>query len=162
ATMLTGLDPSVHGCLPFPSAPPLAENYVTLPEVLAAAGFRTAAFTGGGYVSASFGFQQGFQSFRSYGHRFEDNLPAVRGWLTANAEQRFFLFLHGFNVHGPYDPPPPYDTMFSDGHRVVRQVGPLRADQPRPPADELQFVISQYDGEIRWVDSLVGELLAEL
>jgi arylsulfatase A-like enzyme len=83
-----------------------------LAEALEREDYLTAAFTGGGYVSSSLGFDQGFHVFESHGSRLEDNLPALLRWIEAHAESRFFLFLHHFNVHRPYEPPQDFLRRF--------------------------------------------------
>jgi arylsulfatase A-like enzyme len=105
-SLLTGLYPD-RRLLRYDLHPCTIRGDVTmLAEDLEQAGYLTAAFTGGGYVSAALGFDQGFHVFESHGTRLEDNLPAVLEWLGQHARSRFFLFLHHFNVHRPYDPPP--------------------------------------------------------
>jgi len=162
ATMLTGLDPLVHGALRYPHAMQLPTAYSTLAEILSAQGFRTAAFTGGGYVSPAFGLTQGFEVFSTRGRHFEANLPDALQWVRSHRKERFFLFLHGYNVHKPYKPPPPYDTLFSDGYNGGYDTEDFQPDRPRPSAEDLRFVISQYDGEIRYVDDQLRYFFAQL
>ena len=87
-------------------------------------------------------------------------------WLERNRESQFLLFLHYFDVHYDFVPPPPYDEMFRDA-------GPPRDDLDREfisnpqisatmPEADLRYVISQYDGEIGWVDHNIGRVLAKL
>ena len=56
------------------------------------------------------------------------NRPALL-WLEQHAAKPFFLFLHYFDPHQPYDPPSPYLSLY--------------ADEP-------------YAGEIAYVDSCIG------
>ncbi len=162
ATMFTGLDPLVHGALRYPHATRLPNAYSTLAEILSAQGFRTAAFTGGGYVSPAFGLTQGFQVFSTRGRHFEANLPDALQWVRLNRNERFFLFLHGYNVHKPYKPPPPYNTLFSEGYKGGYDTENFQPDKPRPSAEDLRFVISQYDGEIRYADDQLRHFFGEL
>jgi hypothetical protein len=85
----TGLDPAAHRLVAFPDAGRLGGEYVTLAETLRAAGFRTAAFTGGGFMSPQHGFEDGFERFTSRGRHFETKLGDVRDWIErAVAEGR--------------------------------------------------------------------------
>ncbi|PYX36421.1 MAG: hypothetical protein DMG81_16040, partial [Acidobacteria bacterium] len=55
-------------------------------------------------------------------------------WLTKNHPSPFFLWVHLYDPHAPYDPPPPYDTRFKD----------------------------PYDGEVAYADASLGKLFAYL
>lgn len=114
-SMFTGLYPGEHGVYP-PSAV-LSERIETLPQILARSGFRTAGFTEGGYVSAHFGFDRGFEVFSdSVDHIPKDVEKTFRRGLdfldSVGSEDRFFLFLHTYTVHDPYDPPEPFRSVF--------------------------------------------------
>jgi arylsulfatase A-like enzyme len=61
ASILTSLHPSQHGATT--KRRPLSRHTRTLAEELRAAGYETAAFTGGAFVSSAFGFDQGFDTF---------------------------------------------------------------------------------------------------
>ena len=78
-------------------------------------------------------------------------------WIEANRARPFFLFVHYFDVHWDYDPPPPYDTMFDADYQ-----GPdLRPFLDNPaihagmPKRHLDHLIALYDGEIRFTDEMV-------
>lgn len=76
------------------------------------AGYLTAGFTGGGFVSATFGFSEGFDSYYSYPHsrgkkhgcsadRFDgaEVLRRTKKWLQQNGNRPFFLFVHTYDAH---------------------------------------------------------------
>jgi arylsulfatase A-like enzyme len=161
-TMLTGVDPPIHGAHGYPKPRRSDRGIPTLAEILRRRGFETAAFTGGGYIAATFGFNRGFQKFISKGRHFTHSVDLVRRWVRARRDQPFFLFFHGYDVHRPYKPLARYARLFSDGYTGNFRVAALRSDQPRPSEADLRFTISQYDAEIRAVDDLLGELLADL
>lgn len=103
ASLFTGLYPSAHGAIAVDRR--LPAGFVTLAELLRQHGYRTAAFTSGGYVTSAFGLNQGFDVFDSRtetGH-FVDRVPLAEQWL-AGADAPFFLFVHGYDVHSPYSP----------------------------------------------------------
>ena len=56
-------------------------------------------------------------------------------WLDAHAKKPFFLFLHYYDAHAPYHPPPPFDKTF--------------ADDP-------------YAGGIAYIDSWIGQVIDHL
>ncbi len=90
----------------------LSEEELTLAEVLSARGFATGASTDGGFVSARFGFGQGFDSYQEpdVGQKGKDGTNPTEGIVQVNrralqwldqvpAEEPFFLFLHYYDVH---------------------------------------------------------------
>ena len=88
----------------------------TLARVLSTYGYATAAFTGGGHVVAPFGFDEGFDTFRSvpvgtFGS-LQDTVPSARAWMRAQAGP-WFAFVHGYDAHSPYAPPDPWTHLFT-------------------------------------------------
>ncbi|HKX45255.1 MAG TPA: sulfatase, partial [Planctomycetota bacterium] len=146
----------------------------TLAELLGRAGFRTVAFTGGGNVSAAFGFGRGFERYvedpRGFAHAFD----AVELWLREHAGERFFLFLHSYDVHAPYDPPPPFDSVFypdyagpltgRETRALLRSLAPRGEHASSAPARRLdeedeRKLVALYDGGILYADQFVGRLV---
>lgn len=99
----------------------------SLASLLKAAGYTTAAFTGGGFLRESFGFDHGFDEFvgispegrSTRGMKSLDLvLPRVHDWLDRRPQDRpFFLFVHGYDPHCPYWPPEPYRGSYSNWYR---------------------------------------------
>lgn len=149
----------------------------TIPTVagaFAAQGWLSAAFITHIYVSSLFGLDSGFQEFRelsidwNYGegnqlHADEVN-EYVEPWLSQHTQQRFLLYVHYFDPHWNYDPPPPFNTRFID---PAYQGPPLdgaayllrnrKLDQPLS-GENLRHVEGLYDGEIAFTDQQLGEL----
>jgi choline-sulfatase len=147
ASILTGLYPSRLGVRDNAAAP-LPDSAMTLAETLRDAGFRTGAFVGAFVLDRAYGFSQGFETFDADFGRFESGLKqqAQRSaravveraihWLEQTpASQRVFLWVHLYDPHTPYAPPPQY----------------LR-----------RFARSPYDGEIAYVDTWLGRLFEAL
>lgn len=123
-SMLTGTYPPTHG-VRLNNGDRLVASNVTLAETLRAAGFQTAAFVGAFPLDPRFGLDQGFDAYdcpfthSSLGSNGsvrtaeQVNRPALL-WLDKHAEQPFFLFLHYFDAHEPYAPPPSFATRWSD------------------------------------------------
>jgi arylsulfatase A-like enzyme/Flp pilus assembly protein TadD len=146
SSMMTGTYPPTHG-VRLNNGEALAASNVTLAEVLKDAGYRTGAFVGGFPLDPGFGLSQGFET---YDARFtkksetsttvaertapEVAAPAV-AWLEQHAREPFFLFVHFFDAHLPYQPPPELASAF--------------ADDP-------------YSGELAYVDASIGRLLDRL
>lgn len=174
-TMFTSLYPSVHGIemwLSTGAAPVLHPGVDTLAEQFKAAGYKTVAFTGGGHVHASRGFDQGFDIYKHGGpvHR-------ALGWLRNHGrKEKFFMFFHTYIVHDPYVHPPEFvdrfDALYQGPLRQV--VGELNAKQgaweararrfwgavdPKDPAT-VQFVKNLYEAGIYRMDKTnLGALL---
>jgi arylsulfatase A-like enzyme/Tfp pilus assembly protein PilF len=143
ATLFTGLDPPRHG-LRSNGASRLPDDLPTLAERLRAAGFATAGIVGAVILEAHYGFDRGFEHFddrmesRDSGpvtgldaRRADAVIEAALGWLSG-APSRFFLWVHLYDPHAPYDAP-----------------GRLRGLLARSP----------YDAEVSFVDEQVGRLV---
>ena len=144
-TMFTGLQPSAHGVKT--GFEVLPQEISTLAEMLRPAGITTAAFTENGFISASLGFARGFDSFRedtsSYEGAVERTFAGAAAWLERHRDERFFLFVHTYQVHSPFTPPERYAALFEQPERLPRTV-------------------ALYDREIRFVDDELRRLLASL
>ncbi len=159
ASMLTGLYPSEHGIVGVAGRPMLPPSLPTLATVLRGHGYRTAAFTGGANLSAHFGYDRGFDVYRSPGRRFENSHPEVRAWLGENPEP-FFLFLHGFDVHRPYRSLPADREAL--GLTGARARGMQRLCRQRALPSALAPHIAEYDAAIHRADRSLGALFGVL
>jgi arylsulfatase A-like enzyme len=135
-SLFTGLLPPGHGVRDNADEA-LAARHTTLAEVLHDRGFRTGAFVGSIVVGPERGLAQGFDRYSGVGSARPDRSPAEdpgqspagsRGrqrradavvtdairWLDDVAGSRFFLWAHLYDPHGPYDPPEPYRSTYSD------------------------------------------------
>jgi arylsulfatase A-like enzyme len=150
---------------------------------LEAAGFLTAAFTEGAFVSRRYGFELGFQEFREHEGSVpflldapRENQKAERGiqktfrwakeWLDQTSrERRFFLLVHTYEAHVPYR-----RRTFAEGMPRGR-LGPtfeaasaveVKRAERTPDQTELEYIRALYDGGVAACDQAVGDLLAEL
>jgi len=135
-SMLTGLDAFHHGVNHRTRVPAEME---LLPELLAAAGYRTAAVTGGGYLDPGFGLHQGFASYRYYPERageaeLEHSLRTALAWLRAGPREPWFLFFHTYEPHYPYHARQPFLDRLAGG------------STPPDPAD-LSYVSTGLDAD---------------
>jgi arylsulfatase A-like enzyme len=138
----------------------------SLVEDLTAAGIRTAAFTEGGYFTASFGFDRGFGEFHEehylFGGTIERTVGAALTWLAARDERPFFLLVHSYEAHLPYlrttfaadlEPARFGEQFTEEAHEAVSS-GALALT----PA-ELERLEALYDGGVQACDREVGRLL---
>ncbi len=119
-SLFTGQFPQRHGLVE--NGDRVQPGY-TLASVLADNGYETAGFTGGGYLRESFGLDKGFATYRARGgplarfkRTFETSIPHALEWLDDAPTEPFFLFLHGYDPHCPYEAPEAALRRFS---RVV-------------------------------------------
>ena len=151
ATILTGTYPQFHQVNDF--GVPLAADLPYAPDIFRANGYHTAAFVGSLVLDpetrSAPGFERGFDFYDAGFHRRregEDRYEAIerRGgevigrtleWLTNHHEGPFFIWVHLYDAHDPYDPPEPFKTRYAS---------------------------APYDGEIAYVDAAVGKFLSWL
>jgi arylsulfatase A-like enzyme len=175
-TMLTGLPPEGHGVVR--SFMRLPSRTVTLAEVFRDAGYATAGFVSAPYLAAEYGFFRGFDTYDDWsagGISHESSwkttsspvlLRLVDRWLSAWSNRKtrrpFFLFVHMFDVHSDYTPPPPFNTLFDPGYRGwvdgVGVIGDTRFGPGTKPRD-LAHLVALYDGGIRFTDLYLGKIL---
>ena len=91
---------------------------------------------------------------------------AAHGWLDGSTmEAPFFAFVHLWDVHFDFVPPAPYDTLFDpdyDGDVTGENFFFDPEINARMPDRDKEHLVALYDGEIRWTDSVVGDLLDDL
>ncbi len=160
ASMFTGLYPSEHGIVAMSERRRLHPELPTLASALGRAGYRRAAFTGGANMAAEFGFDSGFEVYRSDGRRLEDNLGSALAWISAADERPFFLFLHGFDPHRPYRSEPADRRAL--GLPGQRTRGLKQACQSGRAPDNLDRHLAEYDAAVHRGDRSLGRFLAGL
>ncbi len=142
-TIFSGWNPNHHGLRKnlevrlSPSVPLLAEAFRK-------AGYSTGAFVSAFVLLGRYGLSRGFDTYDNgfydprhpeiVERRAQDTLKLARDWLDRR-RQPFFCWVHLFDPHVPYEPPPPYATRFKS--------------QP-------------YDGEVAYMDAQLGLFLQHL
>jgi arylsulfatase A-like enzyme len=169
-SLMTGTHPHTHGVPD--NEYRVAESNRMLAEVLHDAGFTTAGVIGGYPLCPQTRFNQGFDSYRVLPSEEPNSAgvsDAALSWLDGASDGRFFLFVHYWDVHWPYSPPPPYDRMYrTDGLDVTglkTEIDAVRGELRRgePGAVERSDALHRlYAGGVTWVDSQVGRLLEGL
>jgi len=139
ATLFTGNTPPRHGVRDN-AGYRLDERFETLPEALKAAGYDTGGVVSGMVIRRATGLAQGFDVYddrmdmaagkvlRYAQRRGDQSVSRAKQWLEDRDEAPFFLFLHLYDPHAPYEAPEPFATRGQDA----------------------------YDGEIAYVDDLLG------
>jgi choline-sulfatase len=148
-SILTGLLPSVHGVTDF--GIPLAKTIPTWAELLKQNGYQTAAFIGAVVLDSRTlapGLDRGFDYYDNFPsdsseskhwgrveRRGEDVVHRAEAWMDGHPAKPRFVWVHLYDPHDPYDPPPPFAQIYKD---------------------------RLYDGEIAYADSALGHLLTYL
>jgi choline-sulfatase len=148
-SILTGLLPGSHGVSDF--GIPLAVKHHTLAELLEKQGYRTAAFIGAVILdskSLAPGLDRGFEFYDNFPGEWEgksrwgrierrgmDVVQRAENWLDGHRVAPRFVWVHLYDPHDPYEPPPPYSEIYKD---------------------------RLYDGEIAYADSALNHFVAYL
>lgn len=153
ATLLTGTYPPYHGVHDF--SIPLPKDVPALADLLHEQGYHTAAFVGALILDPVNGMAPGFNRgfdvydagyrmrrnrqedrYQTLERRAEEVVARARSWLAQNSSSGpFFLWVHVFDAHEPYEAPGEFGRRYAQ---------------------------SPYDGEIAYVDSVMGGLFADL
>ena len=180
-SIFTGLYPAEHAV--FPPDGVLAAQIRTVPEVLRAHGFRTGGHVEGGYMEGRHGFSRGFEEWsddspmvQSRGRSVKskdavkrtfrrglDFLKRVRG------SESFFLFLHTYSVHDPYDPPEPYRSLYWSGPPPPGAAPPegpellaFNDGRRKLVPGAVEYYEALYDAQINYTDDVVEDFFAGL
>jgi len=145
ANILLGVSPLYHGVhdnLRFI----VRQDFLTLAEHLKANGYSTKAFVGAYPLDSRFGLNQGFDTYDDdYPRDYNQQLTALERRAQpvidkaleeiAGLTSPWFVWIHCYDPHLPYEPPEPFLT---------------------------QFKKNPYDGEVAYVDFAMGKLLSYL
>jgi arylsulfatase A-like enzyme len=165
SSFLTSLYTFQHGVVEWAGV--LPESLVTLPEVLAGAGYSTACVINMVGMSGRFGVLKGFDVISESGKSRRDAKAATADAIECldDIEEPFFMLLHYFDVHQPYEPPPGYVDLIN----IDTDLDPFgnrglwkRDEDGLPPRKAVEKTMLLYDGCIRYVDDSLARLLGYL
>jgi len=163
ASLMTGLSPKAHQVVNLDSR--LPEGVITLAEHMGDAGYRTAALGVNDLLTPASNFGQGFQHYdireRSTSQLTQDSIQ----WLRENRDQDFLLWVHYFDPHAEYRPPPPFLPTGEAPARIgtaFNQIPAVRRGELKLTEKEKDWVRKLYEGEVRLVDHSLGKLLGAL
>ncbi len=148
AVILTGTYPFQNGVQDF-TGEPLSPQFRSVAQAFKAAGYRTGAVVSAFVLDRSWGLGRGFdfyddafsaETFQTkdiglVDRRAGQSVDHAIAWLKKSPQRPFFLWLHLYDPHSPYDPPEPFRTEYK-GHL--------------------------YDGEIAYADHELGRLITWL
>ena len=169
ASIFSSLLPEEHGAS-FASGSALPEEVMTIAEVMAAAGYRTAAVTGGAQMDDSFGVDQGFGVYAyTRSDSFEETVDRASQWMASGAGP-FFLFLHTYEVHHPYEvdraltflAEPRYSGRLPKLEISRALLEQINAGELELGPEDHEHIRALYAEEIRRMDSALGKLILTL
>ncbi len=148
AVILTGTYPFQNGVQDF-TGQPLAPQFRSVAQAFKQAGYATGAVVSAFVLDRSWGLARGFdfyddafsaQTFEQkdiglVDRRAGESVAHAIAWLKKTPRRPFFLWLHLYDPHSPYDPPEPYRSEYSS---------------------------HLYDGEIAYADHELGNLMTWL
>jgi arylsulfatase A-like enzyme len=143
STIMTGVPALGHG-VRYNADFKLADEAETLAEIYAERGWDTGAVVSALVLDAKFGIAQGFRFYEDdltpgyvkydeslypdqthwlpkADRRAAETVDEGLAWLESDARDPFFLWLHFYDPHYPFDPPPPWGSIHAD--RYVGEIG---------------------------------------
>lgn len=170
-SLLTSTYPSTHRIESWGTV--LNKRLITIAEALKNKKYVTACRVGGDWFKEFPGVERGFD------HLFvtpdaNELFKQAAGWIQKNKNNNFFIWLHLFDQpHAPYNPPPPFNQMFITNQpsrnlpigketEYVLSINVIPSWVAVNNITDINYYISQYDGEIAFADSLIGKLLDAL
>jgi arylsulfatase A-like enzyme/Tfp pilus assembly protein PilF len=148
AVILTGTYPFQNGVQDF-TGQPLAPEFKSVAQAFKQVGYATGAVVSAYVLDRSWGLARGFDYYddafsaktfekKDIGlvdRRASESVDHALSWLRKTKQRPFFLWLHLYDPHNPYDPPEPYNSEYKD---------------------------HLYDGEIAYADHELGNLISWL
>ena len=178
--MLTGLFPKHHRTLERDDKLPV--DLVTLAERLKEEGYETAAFIGNGNLVRTFGFDQGFDTFRDLSDNLEE--PELLSYLSDHINESVFEYLERhakkgrrapvfvvvwtIDPHFPYAPRESVADMFGIerfepvdtlNNRLFRRIRKKRVSLSE---SQIEYMVTRYDQEIFFNDISFGAFVDKL
>lgn len=183
-SIMSGLEPAIHGAIHSRQA--LDDSVRTIADLMRGDGYETTAIGCNPMLSRAHNLYQGFDEYRWYPRPADDISAGKRilralfpeayrvdisteelsneaiEWAERNRDRDAFLWLHYFDPHHPYAPPP----RFLPERSPPPSMGPVFEDRKEiqaglfaPSAAQREWIKSLYLGEVRYVDEQVGRFL---
>ncbi|MFH1675472.1 MAG: sulfatase [bacterium] len=145
----------------------LRSEETTLAELFHEKGYRTASITNNHYVSAAVGFFQGNESQReSPKAPADEEVDAALEWIGKHLDENFYLYIHFFDPHVPYQPPEPYLTRFKRGsgrfEKVFESPNEVRSGELVLTDSEKEQLRGLYNGCVAFSDAELGRMIDKL
>ena len=168
ATIFTSLYPHMHNAVN--SSDSLADETLTLSEILKNNGYKTAFFNGGNpIIGEKSNFYQGFDYF------FESEIRATiltgqfLNYLSEMSEKRFFAYVHFMDLHLPFNKNEynklfvsDYENYFLQPLYINRRILRLATSKNAVTEKDKAYLTALYDGQIRFIDDSIKKIISTL
>ncbi len=174
STVFTSLYPTQHGAETVHST--LRESFPTLADILKEHGYATGAVVNAPALKPAYGVDRGFDHYHmtpAEGRLADGTTSDALAWLDTIGDHPFFAFVHYFDPHLSYSPPPPYEKKFTgdyagpigdsfnlEGFSRVRDS--MFVQMQDLSAADWGRIVALYDGEIAFTDKAIADLLRGL
>ena len=178
-SMFTSTYPIYHGIKT--NAQVLPDSLLTIAEILRGRGYQTAAVVSNPVLKKTTNIGKGFEFY-------DDQLPqkeinrdmrerdanltaqAAIQWLVRNGKkEKFFLFVHFQDTHGPYYPHPELMNLLPKNRTGIQleiggkdQQDMIPSYQALENRKDVDYYLSNYAGEVIYTDRQIQRLLAAL
>jgi arylsulfatase len=192
-SIMTSLYASTHGVAKLDDRLPASAT--TIAEVYRAAGYATLSLSSVMFTGQFTNLHQGFEELHeltsvgdsggSYTSKTaREYVDRTVEWIEGHKDEPFFIYLHVFDPHSPYEPRRPYDTLWADGstrEEHIRQRRSLSKTIASPflagrgmatrdemikagvdPAAYIAYDKDWYDSSIRGMDMELARLMERL
>ncbi len=192
-SIMTSLYPSTHGVAKLDDRLPAAAT--TIAEIYRQAGYATLSLSSVMFTGQYTNLHQGFEELHELTSVADSGGPyssktareyvdRATEWIENHRDGPFFLYLHVFDPHSPYEPRRPYDAMWADPSKReehIRQRESLRKTIKSPflsargmatreemraagidPAAYIAYDKDWYDSSIRALDAELARLFERL
>jgi len=159
----------------------LSPGIQTYPDLLIRSGRTAGGFTGGAGVQDKYGFGRDFDRYLDdrYFGGLDYSIPAALEWIDGQGSNPFFLFLHGYDVHGQYPLAESKRSTLNysgalDGsieeQAGLREKGLANIERPGAPAHlqgelnetDATYLEEIYDLKVRDADERLGSFLTQI
>ncbi|MBW2389401.1 MAG: sulfatase [Deltaproteobacteria bacterium] len=171
-SLFTSLYPRDHGVVNNKIS--LESGFRNLAEVLRAHGYDTAGFVGVSLLGPESGAERGFEHFDSpttaRTRPAEQVVGAALQWLAERPREKpFFLWIHLFDPHTPYAPPPPFAPAASGAiakamtEASIEQLMAIEAQYGgNLPRAAYERAVALYQGDVEYTDHWIGRFIDQL
>jgi arylsulfatase A-like enzyme len=152
----------------------MPDGMLTLAEILKNKGYCTYFFNGGNaFLRKAFNFNQGFDIYRYLPHRSKNATNVTDEFLAQipkEKNKKFFAYLHYMDAHTPYTKNM-YNNFFIRKINKYFEPGNRKGGFKNIRAlfhnnmisnDDKEYIVSLYDGQIRFVDENIKRILDTL
>lgn len=172
ASLFTSLYPTRHGTYYFTATKEqgiinnvLPSSFITLAEALKHHNYKTYGLVNNQFIGPELNFDQGFDYYRLI--ESDEDLTRTAIDIIDQKEQndRIFMYIHYIGPHAEYSPTPKFREMFVETeHEIVDTRGKHQAEYlgMNLSAQQLGYIIAQYDGEIAFIDDQIGRIINKL